>query len=403
MTVAAGPDAAAAGDRVARLNAVVLSIASGLAGANAAVVFATGGLVGRSLAGDVALATVPLSCFVLGTALATIPIAQAARLIGRRAVFMIGNLSGALAGLLSALAVLTGSFWLFCAATSIAGVYQAVVVSYRYAAADTATPGFRPKAIAYVQTGGVAAAIIGPQLVIWTQASLPPYLFLGTFIGQAVVALLAIAVTRRFVEPPPSPIADGSGRPLSVILKNPRLIVAILCGTVAQALMNMVMTAAPLAMAICGHSIVDSTLGIQWHVIAMFAPSFWTGGLIQRFGKERVVAAGLAILASCGLVHLAGITVMHFWVALVLLGLGWNLAYIGATAMVTDCHNAAERAKVQGFNDFCIFGTTAVGSFLAGHLLATVGWDAINMALVPLAALCLVALAFGARRPVPQA
>jgi MFS family permease len=157
--------------------------------------------------------------------------------------------------------------------------------------------------------------------------------------------------------------------------------------------MNFVMTAAPLAMIQCGHSIVDSTLGIQWHVIAMFAPSFYTGSLIQRFGKERMVIAGMLILIVCGLVNLVGITVMHFWVALVFLGVGWNFAYIGATAMVTDCHTAAERAKMQGFNDFTIFGVTTCGSLLAGYLLAKVGWGTINAALMPIALLCVAAMA----------
>ncbi len=172
---------------------------------------------------------------------------------------------------------------------------------------------------------------------------------------------------------------------MSVLLRQPRLIVAIICGTLAQALMNFVMTAAPLAMVQCGHTIVDATLGIQWHIVAMFAPSFFTGKLIQRYGKEKLVVAGLLILAVCGLVSLSGLTVAHFWTALILLGVGWNFAFIGATAMVTDCHTPAERAKVQGFNDFTIFGTTTVGSLLAGYLLAIVGWDTINGALVPVA------------------
>jgi MFS family permease len=380
------------GDILAKRNALYLAVASGLAGANAAVVFATGSIVGQSLAWDAAWATLPASTFVFGTMLATYPVAFAARRFGRKATFMSGNLVGAMAGLLAALGILLSSFALFCIATGLAGAYQAVVQSYRYAAADTATPAFRPKAISWVLTGGVAAAFIGPQLVIWTKDLLPPYLFVASFVGQAVFALATIAVTRKFQDQSREEVLTGSQRPFAVIARQPRFIVAVLCGTMAQALMNFVMTAAPLAMVQCGHSVVDSTLGIQWHVIAMFAPSFFTGALIQRFGKERMVIAGMLILAACGAVNLMGLTLGHFWIALVLLGVGWNFAFIGATAMVTDCHSPAERAKVQGFNDFVIFSITTVGSLLAGYLLAKVGWGTINGALMPVTALCVIAV-----------
>ncbi len=380
------------GDQMARRNALVLAIASGLAGANATVVFATSGIVGQSLATQAVWATLPASTFVFGTMLATLPVAFAARQFGRRAVFMGGNIAGAFAGILAALAIYISSFALFCFATGLAGAYQAVVQSYRYAAADTATPAFKPKAIAWVLTGGVAAAFIGPQLVIWTKEMMLPYLFMASFMGQAAIAIAAMFATSRFEDQPAEEVKGGTQRPLSMILRQPRLLVAILCGTMAQALMNFVMTAAPLAMIQCGHSIVDSTLGIQWHVIAMFGPSFYTGTLVQRFGKERMVIAGMLILIACGAVSLTGISVMHFWVALMLLGIGWNFAYIGATAMVTDCHTPSERAKVQGLNDFTIFGVTTVGSLLAGYLLATVGWATINAALMPIALLCVAAM-----------
>ena len=380
------------GDVLARRNALVLAVASGLAGANATVVFATGGIVGQSLASDVAWATLPASTFVFGTMLATYPVAFSAKYYGRRATFMAGNIAGAFAGVLAAFAIYIASFTVFCIATMIAGGYQAFVQSYRYAAADTASAAFKPKAIAWVLTGGVAAAFIGPQMVIWTRELMLPYLFMATFLGQAAVAIAAMFVTGKFQDQPPEDVRSGHQRPFLEIARQPRFIVAVLCGTMAQALMNFVMTAAPLAMIQCGHSIVDSTLGIQWHVIAMFAPSFYTGSLIARFGKERMVIVGMLILIVCGVVNLVGITVMHFWVALVFLGVGWNFAYIGATAMVTDCHTPAERAKMQGFNDFTIFGVTTCGSLLAGYLLAKVGWGVINAALMPIALLCVAAM-----------
>jgi predicted MFS family arabinose efflux permease len=394
------------GDVLARRNALVLAVASGLAGANATVVFATGGIVGQSLASDVAWATLPASTFVFGTMLATYPVAFAAKFYGRRATFMGGNIAGAFAGVLAAFAIYIASFTVFCIATMIAGGYQAIVQSYRYAAADTATPAFKPKAIAWVLTGGVAAAFIGPQMVIWTRELMLPYLFMATFLGQAAVAIAAMFVTGKFEDQPAEEVRSGEQRPFMEIARQPRFIVAVLCGTMAQALMNFVMTAAPLAMIQCGHSIVDSTLGIQWHVIAMFAPSFYTGSLIARFGKERMVIAGMLILIVCGVVNLVGITVMHFWVALVFLGIGWNFAYIGATAMVTDCHTPAERAKMQGFNDFTIFGVTTCGSLLAGYLLAKVGWGTINGALIPIALLCvaaMVTLILSSKRAEPAA
>ncbi len=384
MTIAA--NAAAQGDALARRNAFTLAVASGLAGANAAIVYATGGIVGQSLASTAALATVPASVFMLGTMLATLPVAQAARRFGRRATFMAGNIIGAWAGILGALGIYLGSFLAFCFGATLAGVYQAVVQSYRYAAADTATPAFRPKAISWVLTGGVAAAIIGPQLVIWTKELLLPHLFLATFLSQAAVAILAIAATSRFIDQTPEEVLAGDGRPLRELLRQRRLIVAIACGTISQALMNFVMTAAPLAMVQCGHSITDAALGIQWHVLAMFAPSFYTGQLVQRFGKERMVIAGLAILIGCAVSNLLGLSVMNFWIGLTLLGVGWNFAFVAATAMVTDCHTPGERARVQGFNDFTIFSVTTCGSLLAGYLLATVGWATINWLLMPITA-----------------
>jgi MFS family permease len=393
------------GDRIARSNALTLAIASGLAGANATIVYATGGIIGQSLASHATLATLPASTFMLGTMFGTLPVAFAARRFGRRATFMGGNIIGAWAGIFAALALWFGNFTLFCVAAGIAGVYQAVVQSYRYAAADTATPEFRPKAISWVLTGGVAAAFIGPQIVIWTKELMLPHLFLATFFAQAAVALLAIGATSRFIDQKAGEAHAGETRPLGQILRQQRLVVAILCGTIAQALMNFVMTAAPLAMVQCGHSITDAALGIQWHVIAMFAPSFYTGQLVVRFGKERMIIAGMVILVSCAIVNLLGITVMNFWVGLVLLGLGWNFAFVAATAMVTECHRPSERAKVQGFNDFIIFAVTTCGSLLAGYLLATVGWSTINWLLIPVTAVGIIAVVWltMAPRPAPAA
>jgi MFS family permease len=400
---AAAPAVPHDGDAIARRNALLLAFAGALGGANASVVFATGSLIGRALGSDPEYATVPITAFVVGTALATYPAAAMARRFGRRNVFMAGNVAGAWAGILGALSLYLASFELYCLATFLAGVYQAVIVSYRFAAADSATPRFRATAISWVLGGGLAAAFIGPQLVIFTKELTLPYLFLATYLAQAAVAIAAMFVTGRFIDTPAHHDADGPARPLRQIAMMPRFIIAVLCGTAAQGLMNMVMTSAPLAMAICGHSVTDSTLGIQWHIVGMYGPSFFTGGLIARYGKERIVILGLILLAACAVVNLSGLTVGYFWVGLTMLGLGWNFAFIGASAIVTDCHRPSERNRVQGLNDTLIFSTTAVGSYLSGHLLAVFGWASINYVVIPIALVCAVAAAgllFAPRRPL---
>ncbi len=395
MSVLAEPAVnTATGDAIARRNARFLAVAGALAGANAMVVFATGALIGHALAPVEGLATLPVTTFVIGTAFSTLPVATMARKFGRRSVFMAGNVTGAWAGLLGALALYLGSFWLYCCATVLAGAYHAVISSYRFAAADTASPAFRPTAISWVLTGGLVAAFIGSPLVIATKELSLPYLYLATYLAQAAVAIGAMAFTSRFTDAPPLPANTVPARPLAEIARTPRFIVAVLCGTLAQGLMNMVMTSAPLAMEMCGYSATESTLGIQWHVVAMYAPSFFTGALIARFGKERMVVAGLALLAGCAMIGLSGTTITHFWVGLVVLGIGWNFAFISASAIVTDCHHSSERTKVQGLNDTLIFATTAVGSFLSGQLLASAGWSAINQTVIPLSLVGIFAILF---------
>ena len=381
------------GDRLARRNAFVLAGSMALAGANASVIVATGSLMGKMLSPDLSLATLPVSAFVLGTALGTYPASFFMKAVGRRSGFMTGGLLGVLSGLLSAASVWLASFWLFTFAAMLGGAYQSFIVLYRYAAADTASPAFRPKAISWVMAGGVIASVIGPQLVIATQDMMKPLTFFATYIGQAGFAALAIWVTSRFVDGPPiDHSATGLPRPMGVILRNKAFVAAVLCGMVSQAMMNMVMTATPIAMIGCGFTVTESTLGIQWHVLAMYLPSFYTGNLIGRFGKGPVVLVGLLILAGSGVMNLAGINLYNFWIALILLGIGWNLAFVGATAIVTDCHTPAERAKVQGFTDFSIFGLTTIASFMAGYLYSHFGWNAVNWSLLPVTGLAMASV-----------
>src|SRR6185312_8278027 len=225
--------------------------------------------------------------------------------------------------------------------------------------------------------------VIGPQLVIFTKDLLSPHLFAASYLGQSACAVLAAFVLQFVKVPPLAAARHNSGRPLGEIVRNSRFIVAVACGMASYAMMNMLMTSAPLAMVGCGHSVTDAALGIQWHVLAMYAPSFVTGSLIARFGVERITGIGLLLIAASAVVGIAGISVAHFWTGLVLLGFGWNFAFIGATTMVTQCHRAEERNKVQAFNDFLIFGSMAIASFSSGQLLAQFGWSAINTVIFP--------------------
>ena len=289
-----------ADDARARSNVVRLAAAQALTGANSAVIFATGSIVGATLAPDISLATVPLSMYVVGLAAGTLPTGAISRAYGRRVAFMIGTGCGVLTGLLAAFAILRGSFALFCCATFLGGLYGAVSQSYRFAAADGASAAYRPKAVSWVMAGGVFAGVLGPQLVQWTMDIWPPYLFAFSFAAQAVVALVAMAVLAGVDAPKPAPADLHGGRPLFEIARQPRFIAAALCGVISYPMMNLVMTSAPLAMKMCGLSVSDSNFGIQWHIVAMYGPSFFTGSLIARFGAPKIVALGLLLEAAGG-------------------------------------------------------------------------------------------------------
>ncbi|UYO53802.1 MFS transporter [Rhodopseudomonas palustris] len=380
-------------DARARSNVVRLVAAQALTGANAAVIFATGSIIGAQLAPEMSLATVPLSMYVLGLAAGTLPTGWIARVYGRRVSFMIGTGCGALTGVLGAVAILYGSFLLFCIATFIGGLYAAVSQSYRFAAADGASAAYRPKAVSWVMAGGVFAGVLGPQLVQWTMDVWQPFLFAFSYVVQAAIALIAMAVLWGVDAPKPKPTERAGGRPLLEIVRQPRFIAAALCGAIAYPMMNLVMTSAPLAMQMCGLSVGDSNFGLQWHIVAMYAPSFVTGSLIAKFGAPRVVAAGLILEALGASIGLLGVTAPHFWATLFVIGVGWNLAFVGASALVLETHQPSEKNKVQAFNDFIIFGLMALGSFSSGQLLANYGWTTVNLAVFPPVLLGLIVLA----------
>ncbi|HEV2513059.1 MFS transporter [Bosea sp. (in: a-proteobacteria)] len=382
------------GDTLAKRNALVLAGAQALGGASPAIVISLGGIVGSQLVANQAFATVPVSLMQLGLATGVIPAAFLMRRLGRRNGYVIGALIGAVGASVAAAGAAERLFWLFCLGTFLCGLYSSYVQSYRFAAADTASEAFRPRAISWVMIGGLLAGVIGPQSVYWTRDLTPAAPFAASFLAQGVLALLAIGVVLALRAPPLKETKSGGGRPLLEIMRQPRFIASVIAALVAYGLMSFVMTAAPIAMVACGHSVGDAALGIQWHVLAMYGPSFLTGRLIARFGKEKVTAAGLLLTAVAAIVGLSGLSVAHFWIALILLGIGWNFGFIGATALVTDCYRPEERVKVQAANDFLVFGSVAIASFSSGGLLSAGGWTSVNWLVFPPVAIALVLVAW---------
>ncbi len=380
-----------------RRNAFLLAGASAFSGAVAPIAISVGGLAGIYLLGaDKSLATLPVSGFNVGVALGTIPAALLMRRVGRRLGFQSGAAIAILGGIVAGLAVLAGSFGVFFLGLAIVGFAGAFAQQYRFAAADHGSPAFRARAISWVLTGGIAAAVIGPQTVIYTRDLFAPIPFAGSFFAMSVLAAIALGILSLLggeARAAPKAETRAGGRPLSEIVRQPRFIVALICAMGSYALMSLLMTAAPLAMVGCGLGQDNAALGIQWHVLAMFGPSFVTGSLIARFGKEIVIAIGMGLLALCALVALSGIELANFWIALVLLGVGWNFGFIGATALLTETYRPEEKSKVQGLNDFLVFGSVAVASLSSGKLYVAVGWEQLNVFAFPIIAVCVIALA----------
>lgn len=381
-----------------RRNAFILSGMQALGGANPALVVALSSLVGQKMASSPDLATLPVGIFNLGLAVGILPAAYLMRRLGRQGGYIIGALLGIGAGLLAAAGIYSLSFIMFCVGTLLAGLYASYVQSYRFAAADDASDAFRPKAISWVMAGGLLGAIIATQTIIHTQDIWPEHPFAAAFLAQAALAALVLPFafglrlapgTRNQQEKIPY-----TGRPLREIASNSYFIIALLAGVASYVLMNFLMTASPLAMVMHGHSLKESTLGIQWHILAMFGPSFFTGNLIKRFGKIPVTFAGVLLLGLASIVALLGMTVPHFWVSLILLGLGWNFGFIGATNMVVDCYRPEERGRVQALNDFIIFTCVALSSFTSGRVLAMYGWYGVNTWTLPISAVVMLALAW---------
>ena len=381
-------------------NLSLLVAAQALGGASPPIIISLGGLGGQQLSSNPTATTLPVSIYQLGLALSTLPAAWLMQRLGRRWAYVLGAVLGVVSGIIAAQGIAQSDFVTFCIGTALAGFYAACVQSYRFAAADAVgAPHLQAKAISRIMVGGLIAAIIGPQVVIWTRDALPATPFAGSFYSQAALAALALPILLLLRLPAPQKQAIvGTARPLKAIAATPQFIEAAAAGVVSYGLMAFLMTAAPMAMVGCGHSVGEAALGIQWHVLAMFGPSFFTGRLIGRFGQRKITALGLVMIAASGLLALMGEGLSEFWGSLILLGVGWNFGFIGATAMLTACYTPAERTKVQALNDFLVFGTVAIASFGSGQLLHSVGWSGINIGMQPLVVIVLAIMAWQARQ-----
>ncbi|UWQ20567.1 MFS transporter [Jannaschia sp. W003] len=391
-------------DRAARRNVAVLVAAQAFLGAQMPLHFVAGGLAGMSLAPTPLLATMPISVTVFASMTTAPWISPLMQRFGRRAGFVIGALAGAAGALLCAFGLLWASFATFLLGSFGIGVYMSAQGFYRFAAADTASDAFKPKAISYVMAGGLLSALIGPQLVKAT-ADVTAVPFVLTYVAAVAVNLVGLLLFfgLRIPRPPRPEPGARRGRTRRELLRDPAIAVSIVCAMVAYALMNLVMTSTPLAVVGCGFATGHAADIVSAHVLAMFAPSFFTGHLIARFGTARIVGTGLALLAGAGLFALAGTELVNFYGALILLGLGWNFGFIGATTMLTRHHAPEERGTVQGLNDALVMGMVTVASLSSGGLMnaaasTVAGWTAVNLAMVPFLALAAGSLVWMRRR-----
>ena len=383
-----GTDASA--HKRAKFNVTVLVLAQAILGSQMPMIFTIGGLAGQTLAPNPCYATLPISLIVLGSMVAANPLSMIMQRYGRSVGFFIGAFGGALGGAVGAVGLYLQSFEVFLIGSFLTGTYMSAQGFYRFAAADTASEAFRPKAISYVMAGGLASALIGPQLVKVTAQSLVVP-FMGTYLAIIVINVVGSVLFLALNIPKPKPRSANApiGRSRWEIMKTPTVAVAMICAMVSYALMNLVMTSTPLAVVGCGFEQNTAADIVSAHVLAMFVPSFFTGHLIARFGTAKIVAAGLFILACAGAVALHGVNVENFFLALILLGVGWNFGFVGATTMLASAHNPEEKGIVQGMNDFFVFGGVTMASLASGGLMncsggsAVEGWSAVNIAMVP--------------------
>ena len=385
-----------------RRNVAILAANQALFLIAAITVMTLSGIVGQQLTPNPALATLPVAMMMVGVVVASLPASLLMKQIGRRAGFITGTLIGGAGGMISVAAIGLESFVLFCAGNFLLGVYQAFANLHRFAAADAASPTFESKAISLVLAGGVVAAVLGPLNASRATDLLPGITHAGPYAIIVALSLAGGALHLLLRIPNEQQARTGHQRPVAAIAAQPAFGVAVLAGTVGYAVMILVMTATPLAMRNVGFDLADAATIMQWHVLGMFAPSFVTGHLIARYGLARILLAGAAILTGSVAAAVAGQSMAHFWVALVLLGVGWNFLYIGGSALLAQTHLPAERGKIQGINELVVFSAVAIGSLAAGALLHTVGWTTLNLLLLPFIATTAAATLWWQRRPQPQ-
>ncbi len=377
-------------DSLAKRNVLVLVAAQAILGAQMPMIFTIGGLAGQSLAPNACWATLPISFIVIGSMLTATPISAFMAKHGRTAGFVFGALGGAFGAAIGAVGLMLASFPIFLISSLFTGIYMSAQGFYRFAAVDTASDAFRPKAISWVMAGGLLSAVLGPQLVkVTAQSMVVP--FLGTYLAVIALNLLGMFLFIGLRIPKPRAAVAGSpvGRTRGELLRTPTIAVAMICATVSYALMNLVMTSSPLAVVGCGFETRNAADVVTAHVLAMYAPSFITGHVIARLGVERVIAIGLVILAGSGAVAMAGVKLENFFIALSLLGVGWNFGFIGATTMLANAQRPEERGRLQGLNDLVVFGGVTLASFSSGGLMncsggsVQTGWQLVNLAMLP--------------------
>ncbi|MEZ5629748.1 MAG: MFS transporter [Burkholderiaceae bacterium] len=384
---------------------LLLTLCQGLFLTNNVTFIAINGLVGLQLAPFGWMATLPVMGYVVGGALATPLVARSQARFGRRGSFQIGLAVALGSALLAAWAAWSQDFWLLVAATVVAGYYSANGQLYRFAAAELAEPSFREKAVSWVLAGGLIGAVIGPNLAAWTRGLLPTP-FVGAYLALALVAVAGMAVM-ALIDFPPAPVrqhGEAAGRPLGEIMRQPVFIVAVLGAALGYGVMNLLMAATPLAMQVCGLSFADTAWVLQWHVIGMFAPGFFTGSLIRRFGVLPVMGAGVLLNMLCVAIAVSGVSMTQFETALFFLGVGWNFLFTGSTTLALTAYRPEEKDRAQAAINFCVFATMAFTSFASGALVTTQGWTWLNLgSLVPLGITGVALLWLAQRRTLAKA
>lgn len=370
---------------------LVASQATSMTASN--IITVSSSLAALTLTAQQSLATLAIAIQLAFMMLATVPASMLMARYGRRRVFVVGALAGMAGALISAGGLWVGQFLLFCAGAPFLGIANAIALYYRFAAADIAEPAYRPRAISLVMGGGVFAALFGAEIAVFGRDLLLPTYFVGTYLIIAGLQLANAVAISTIPLPKPPPARFTAGRPMREIARDPFFAPAVACGMIGYGVMAYLMTATPLAMAGCGLAFSDSAFVIQWHVLAMYAPSFFTGRLIEKFGLRQILAAGLVFTGLAVVLDLSGEGLWHFWSGLFALGIGWNFLFVGGTTLVTRCHRPEEKAKVQAVNDLAVFATTAVLSLAAGALQSKLGWAVVNWTAVPALLVVLIYLA----------